>query len=260
MVGIAREDQSFFYTKGLSIAALLNLLAIPFIIIEKEDCRTSFWKMWTYDRIKLDLLRLFCSQPGVPHPATSLQGKDITYYQDEYESHLKIHPIYGRTVHSMRFDEEAKHWKIEASNTETEELMTYEARFIIFATGNNSKGLIPDHPGLENFTGEIIHFRNYRNGARYNGQKVLVVGRGSHVMDVTRDLSTFGANPTVAIWNPDGILAYNQDGRYQNIRTYWKGKSGSYRAGMTRGGLHGVTIDALNIANDIKMVYYANQG
>ncbi|KAG1355262.1 putative indole-3-pyruvate monooxygenase YUCCA10 [Cocos nucifera] len=187
---------------GLSIAALLNLLAIPFTIIEKEDCHTSFWKIWTYDRIKLDLLRLFCSQPGVPHPTTSLQGKDITYYQDEYERYLKIHPIYGRKVHSVKFDEEAKHWKIEASNTETEELMTYKARFIILAIGNNSKGLIPDLPELKNFTGKIIHFQNYRNGARYSGQKVLVVGRGSYMIEIAHDLSTFGANPTIAIWNP----------------------------------------------------------
>ncbi|XP_038979618.1 probable indole-3-pyruvate monooxygenase YUCCA10 [Phoenix dactylifera] len=255
--------------------------------------------MWTYDRIKLDLLRLFCSQPGVPHPATSLQGKDITYYQDEYERLLKIHPIYGKNVHSMKFDEEAKQWKIEGSNTDTGELVTYEARFLILATGNNSKGLIPDHPGLENFTGEIVHFHNYRNGARYNEQKVLVAGSGAYVTEIAHNLSTFGANPTIAIWNPiahvirgvsgkeitfwdgttdqfeaiilvmegvenpfllDGIHAYKKAGMYQNIRTYWRGKYGSFRAGLTRGGLHGVAIDALNIATDIKMVYYANHG
>ena len=48
----------------------------------------------------------------------------------------------------------------------------------------------------------------------------------------------------------------NQDGMPKHdFPNHWKGKNGLYCAGLSRRGLAGLSMDAQNVANDIKMCY-----
>ena len=64
-----------------------------------------------------------------------------------------------------------------------------------------------DVPGIDAFTGELLHSSAYRNPAPYQGKRVLVVGSGSSGMEIAHDLSRGGAAKVwLAVRTPPNIM------------------------------------------------------
>jgi cation diffusion facilitator CzcD-associated flavoprotein CzcO len=64
------------------------------------------------------------------------------------------------------------------------------------ATGQHHTPLIPQWPG--GFPGDLLHSSSYRNPARSQGNKVLVVGSRSSGMEIAHDLATGGSRQSGA--------------------------------------------------------------
>jgi cation diffusion facilitator CzcD-associated flavoprotein CzcO len=64
---------------------------------------------------------------------------------------------------------------------------------VIVATGYENVPLVPDWSGREDFGGELLHSREYRNPDPYRGRRVLVVGPGCSGMEIAHDLAEGGA-------------------------------------------------------------------
>jgi putative flavoprotein involved in K+ transport len=81
---------------------------------------------------------------------------------------------------------------------------------VVVATGYNHSPLVPDWPGRESFTGELIHSSAYRNPEPYRGRDVLVVGSGNSGAEIAADLVEGGAG---YVWNsirtPPNIVRRN---------------------------------------------------
>ncbi|KAF0888130.1 hypothetical protein E2562_010833 [Oryza meyeriana var. granulata] len=82
----------------------------------------------------------------------------------------------------------------------------YAARFLIVATGENSAGNVPRIPGLEDFSGHVIHSSSFSSANSYVGQMVLVVGCGNSGMEIAYDLSSHGANTSIVIRSPLHVM------------------------------------------------------
>jgi Flavin-binding monooxygenase-like len=63
----------------------------------------------------------------------------------------------------------------------------------VIATGYMHTPHIPDWPGRDGFTGDLLHSSEYRNPTPYAGKQVMVIGSGSSGMEVAHDLTTGGA-------------------------------------------------------------------
>jgi len=61
------------------------------------------------------------------------------------------------------------------------------------ATGHNHTAQLPDWPGVEGFTGDLLHASAYRNARPYAGRSVLVVGCGNTGAEIAVDLVEGGA-------------------------------------------------------------------
>ncbi|GKV35382.1 hypothetical protein SLEP1_g43656 [Rubroshorea leprosula] len=195
---------------GLAISACLNNLSISNTVLERENCYGSLWKHRCYDRVSLHLAKQFCELPLHPHsPTTPKYMPKATFlaYLDEYVSKFNINPRYNRHVESAEFDESIKSWRVEAKNLLSEVTEVYVAEFLVVATGENSEGVIPQIPGLDTFPGEILHSSLYKSGKQYEGKNVLVVGCGNSGMEISLDLSNFGARTTIVARNPIHVLS-----------------------------------------------------
>lgn len=65
---------------------------------------------------------------------------------------------------------------------------------------------------------------------------------------------------TVSTIEQDGEGLFNEDGMpKRSFPDHWKGENGLYCAGFSCRGLLGISEDAQNIANDIKMVLSENK-
>ncbi|KAI3903640.1 hypothetical protein MKW98_032294 [Papaver atlanticum] len=187
---------------GLSTSACLNLLNIPNIILERENVYASLWKERSYDRLKLHLAKQFCHLPHMPYPPnapTFVPRQEFIRYIDDYVSTFNIKPKYHRSVVSAKYDTFHQKWRIEVTNTMTGEVELYLAKFLVIATGENSKGYIPRVQGLEGFEGKVMHSSQYKSGAEYSGMKVLVVGCGNSGMEIAYDLSNYGASTSIVV-------------------------------------------------------------
>ncbi|KAL5205439.1 hypothetical protein ABZP36_033648 [Zizania latifolia] len=194
---------------GLSIAACLSQLSVPYVIVEREDCIASLWRKHTYDRLKLHLAKEFCEMPHMPFPEsapTYIPKLQFLRYVDDYVEHFNICPRLNSTVESCWYDEVNSCWVVTTRDQANDMVTKYAARFLVVATGENSAGNIPRIPGLEYFPGHVIHSSNYRSESSYAGQSVLVVGCGNSGMDIAYDLSSNGANASIVIRSPLHIV------------------------------------------------------
>lgn len=195
---------------GLATAACLNRLSIPNIVLEREDCFASIWTKKSYDRLHLHLAKQFCELPHMPFPATSptyISRKEFVKYLNDYVTHFSISPMYLRRVELATFEENQKKWKVKVRNVESGEEEEYSGRFLVVATGETSDEFVPEVEGLESFNGEIIHSTLYKNGEKYRGKNVLVVGSGNSGMEIALDLSDHGAKTSIVVRSPLHIMS-----------------------------------------------------
>lgn len=190
---------------GLALSACLSQHSISHLILEREDCHASLWKKRTYTRLNVHLAKEFCTLPFMPHPKTSstfLSKDSFIEYLDRYVTNFNIKPLYNRCVESTIYDEVENRWWIEAKNTLSGEIEKFNAKFLVVASGENSKGYIPEILGLDTFEGEIIHSNEYKSAPKFTNKEVLVVGCGNSGMEIAHDLSAHGVLTSIVIRNP----------------------------------------------------------
>ncbi|CAN1307402.1 Probable indole-3-pyruvate monooxygenase YUCCA11 [Linum perenne] len=182
---------------GLATSACLNMYSIPNIVLEREDCCASLWKKRAYNRLKLHLAKQFCELPYMPFPPNSpkfVPRDGFVNYLDNYVSKFEISPRYMKNVEGAIHDGEK--WRVEVKDLGQEDCEeVYLGKYLVVATGENSE-----------FNGEIIHSNQYRNGERFKGKDVLVVGCGNSGMEIAFDLSNCGAKASIVIRSPVHIL------------------------------------------------------
>ncbi|KAI3449550.1 hypothetical protein Pfo_006215 [Paulownia fortunei] len=195
---------------GLATAAYLHNLSIPYTLLEREDCFASLWQKYSYDRVHLHLAKQFCELPLLPIPTTYptyLSRKEFIQYLSDYVSRFSISPTYRRSVETASYDEMAGKWKIKARNLGSDEVEDYWSRFLVVATGETCDASIPEVEGLESFMGEVLHSTKFRNGKKFEGKKVLVVGSGNSGMEIALDLANSGAKTSIVVRSPIHILS-----------------------------------------------------
>ncbi len=90
---------------------------------------------------------------------------------------------------------------------------TFTAERVIVATGYNRVPYQPELPGLRNFRGIVWHSHEYRNGAPFRHEKVLVVGMGNTGAELALDLLENGAQPFISVRGPVNIIKRDVFGR-----------------------------------------------
>ncbi|KAL3827872.1 hypothetical protein ACJIZ3_016674 [Penstemon smallii] len=201
---------------GLATAAYFEHLKIPYTLLEREDCFASIWTKYSYDRVHLHLPKQFCELPLMPIPAsfpTYLSRKEFIHYLNDYVSHFKITPIYGRLVERAWYDEAVGKWKVKAIRDGDRDQVVavqehWACRFLVVATGETCDATIPaDIEGLDSFVGKVLHSTKYKNGEEFKDKNVLVVGSGNSGTEIALDLANYGAKTSILVRSPIHILS-----------------------------------------------------
>ncbi|KAL8590520.1 hypothetical protein ACOMHN_010956 [Nucella lapillus] len=83
-------------------------------------------------------------------------------------------------------------WQVTTASVqeETSAVVTETYDAIIVCNGHYSVPLMPSIPGLESFTGEIVHSHNYRHPEHFQDKMVLCLGGAASGQDICIDLSS----------------------------------------------------------------------
>lgn len=95
---------------------------------------------------------------------------------------------YSSEVESVRRSADGSLWEVEVSRGGQLERLEFDA--VVVCSGHFQTPKIPEVEGLENFKGDVIHSKYYRDKNFYEGKRVLCVGLGESSADITSEIST----------------------------------------------------------------------
>jgi cation diffusion facilitator CzcD-associated flavoprotein CzcO len=186
---------------GISVALSLRDRGLRPLLIDRADQVGASWR-GRYDRLKLNTGRPFSHLPNRPYP----KGTPMFPHRDDVVAHLDRHAReYGIELRMKtdvtRIDRRARRWRLATSDGEL------DAHQVVVAIGNQHTARIPQWPGADSFTADMLHSSEYRNPRPYQGSNVLVVGSGSSGMEIAHDLAAGGAAKVwLAVRTPPNIL------------------------------------------------------
>lgn len=186
---------------GLATAATLRAKGVRPTVFERGDDVGSSWRRH-YDRLHLHTVRWLSGLPGMAIPRSEgawVSRDGVIRYLEAYTAHHQIDVRTGVTVETI--ERTGTGWLLRSPQGEE------HADTVIVATGYNHTPVMPDVPGIDGYTGELRHVRDYRNGRPYAGKDVLVVGPGNTGAEISVDLVEHGAGRVrLAVRTPPYIL------------------------------------------------------
>jgi cation diffusion facilitator CzcD-associated flavoprotein CzcO len=118
---------------------------------------------------------------------------------DKYD--LRRHMRFNTTVAGARWDDVAQVWQVALAGGDT-----LSTQFLIAATGFLCQPKIPDIPGIETFSGRIIHTAAWDGSYSLTGRRAAVIGTGSTGVQVIPELAKEVAELTVYQRTPIWVL------------------------------------------------------
>jgi putative flavoprotein involved in K+ transport len=198
---------------GLAAAAALRAVGVDVTVLERTEEVGASWRT-RYDGLRLNTTGWMSTQPGY-RAGRRRYGEFPTRdawirYLEDYASHHRLDVRFATQV--RRLGSMDGGWRVE---TEGDDL---QARFVVIATGFDHDPDLPDWPGRDGFSGELIHSSAYRNPEPYRDRDVLVVGPGVTGSEVAALLSRGGAGRVrVACRTPPNLTARKILGASVNV-------------------------------------------
>jgi putative flavoprotein involved in K+ transport len=150
-----------------------------------------------YDRLHLHTVRWLSGLPGLPIPKAYgawVSRDHVVQYLKDYAAHHAL---------DVQLGVEVSH--VDAGFSLTTSAGPMQAKQVVVATGYNRIPWLPSWPGT--FAGEVVHASRYKNGARFAGKHVLVVGGGNTGAEIAVDLVEHNARYVqLAIRTPPNVL------------------------------------------------------
>lgn len=184
---------------GLSVAASLVLIGVDTLVIDKYPHIGDSWRK-RYHSLALHNVTDLNHLPYLPFPENwpSYLPKDMVgNWLEIYAQTMEINNWTSTELATATYNEEIARWTAVLKNNVTGTERTVRPKHIIFANGLVGLPRIPKLPGLEDFTGEVMHTSSFTSGAKWKGKRALVLGTGTSAHDVAQDLHSNGVQTTM---------------------------------------------------------------
>ncbi|MDT0200685.1 NAD(P)/FAD-dependent oxidoreductase [Nocardioides sp. AE5] len=190
---------------GIGIAIQLKRLGIEdFEILERNDDLGGTWHVNHYPGLAVDIPSVTYSFSFEPNPHWSrwyAPGAELKRYcehvADSYD--VRRHMRFGVEVTGARWDDETGEWHVALADGSVE-----RATYLVAATGFLSQPKVPDIPGIESFTGKVIHSTDWDHDYDFTGKRAALIGTGATGVQLVPEVARMAAELTVyqrtAIW------------------------------------------------------------
>ncbi len=198
---------------GLCSGYALERLHIPYLIVDRADHIGSTWSN-LYPTLKLNTASIVSHMPGMAMPLSYGLFPSGRQYYAHLTTWAARHPLRIQLETNVeRLSPEADGWRAETSAGST----WHPA--VILASGRFSNSYVPPVPGLDTFTGVVLHARDFHDPAPFAGRRVLVVGSGPSGADIAVTLAEQSAAVFLSIRSDIVIARRNPWGINETI---WK--------------------------------------
>lgn len=170
---------------GLAIALELRRGGIDdFVILEKAADVGGVWRENTYPGAAVDVpspYYSFWAEPKPDWPRRYSEQPDILgYIEDVVErNELRGRIRFGAEVVGAEFDESTGRWRVSTASGQS-----YDAQFLVPATGQLSIPQLPRIDGLDSFEGPAFHSAQWDHSVDLTGKTVAVIGTGASAIQI----------------------------------------------------------------------------
>ncbi|MFF4614106.1 flavin-containing monooxygenase [Streptomyces albidoflavus] len=171
---------------GLATAHALLRRELRPVVLEASDRAAGSWPRY-YDNLTLFSPARYSSLPGMPFPGVDRDRyphrDEVVAYLTAYAGRLDAEIRTGCRVSAVRRTGGGFEVELEGGGR-------LSARAVVAASGTFGRPHRPELPGLEEFTGQVLHAADYREPAPFTGRRVVVVGAGNSAVQVAAELAT----------------------------------------------------------------------
>lgn len=192
---------------GLSIAARLTQLNVDTLIVDREkrvgdNWRNRYHALVLHNQVHVNHLPYMPFPPNWP---TYIPKDKIAGWFESYAENMELNYWTGTEFSGATWDADAARWSV-TLNLPDGKSRQMHPRHIVMATGVSGIPRLPDMPGLEDFSGRIMHSSEYDEGSDWTDRNVLIVGTGNSAHDIAQDLHAHNAHVTMVQRSPTMIL------------------------------------------------------
>jgi cation diffusion facilitator CzcD-associated flavoprotein CzcO len=131
------------------------------------------------------------------YPAYPSRAQMVSYLES-YAARFQIKPVFNTKVSRLRRN--GAGWLADTS------LDAISAPVVVVATGIADAPYRPSWPGMDIYSGAVVHSSNYRNPAAFSGRRLLVIGFGNSGGEIALDLANGNVDVTLAVRSPVQIV------------------------------------------------------
>lgn len=179
---------------GLAIAARLGLMGVDTLLVDMRERVGDIWReryhsLALHNQVKLNHMPYL---PWPPNWPKYLPKDMIAGWLETYAWAMECN-VWNKTAFlGADYDDAAGLWTVRLTRADGSERVM-RPKHLIMANGVAGRPLLAKLPGLDQFNGTVMHTHHYREGAKWKGKKVIVVGVGTSAHDVAQDLHGHGA-------------------------------------------------------------------
>ncbi len=193
---------------GLAAAHAAHHAGRQPVLLEAGNSPTGSWPRF-YDTLTLFSPARYSALPGMDFPGDPdhyPHRDEVVAYLRRYAEHLGADIRIGHRVTRLTpTGKQGFQLDLNSGNA-------MHARTVVAASGAFGRPYRPALPGLDQFTGTVLHSADYRNPEPFTGQRVIVVGAGNSAVQIAIELATH-TRTTLATRDPIRFMTQRPLGR-----------------------------------------------
>ena len=184
-----------------------------FAVFEARDTIGGTWDLFRYPGIRSDSdmytlgysFRPWDGEKSIADGASILRYIRDTAAADGTDARIRFH---HRVVAAAWSTDEAR-WHVTAERTDTGDHVELTCGFLFSCTGyyRYDHGYLPDFPGMERFSGRIVHPQAWPEDLEVEGARIVVIGSGATAVTLVPALAERGARVTMLQRSPTYVLS-----------------------------------------------------
>ncbi|GAB1814844.1 flavin-containing monooxygenase [Mycobacterium sp. MUNTM1] len=192
-----------------------------YVILERRARIGGTWDLFRYPGVRSDSSIFSFSFPFEPWTREEgvADGEHIREYLAATARKYGIdrHIEFNSHVPSANWDSATDTWTVIFDRDGARQKI--RSRFLFFGSGyyNYDQGYTPDFPGVENFSGTVIHPQYWPEDLDYAGKDVVVIGSGATAVTLLPSLSDKAAKVTMLQRSPSYVASASKYGKFAAI-------------------------------------------
>ncbi len=167
---------------GIAMGIQLNLLGIPYVILDREPEPGGTWTVNRYPDVRVDTSSIaydYSFEKDFRWSEHYGRGQEVREYLQYVARKYDVvgNTRFNREVQRASFNEKKSRWVIETTAPEGPE--TIEANVLVTAVGTFLNPKVSNFRGQEDFKGRILHPARWPNDYDPTDERIAVIGNGS---------------------------------------------------------------------------------